>query len=40
VSIDPERVVAIDIHVHAEVGPAGEDRLLSEWRRAAAASAG
>jgi hypothetical protein len=33
-SIDLERVVAIDVHVHAEVGRGGEDGLLPEWREA------
>ncbi len=36
-SIDLERVVAIDVHTHAEVGRTGEDGLLPEWREAAAA---
>jgi uncharacterized protein len=31
-----DRVVAIDVHTHAEVGRAGEDGLLPEWREAAA----
>jgi uncharacterized protein len=35
VTIDLERVVAIDVHVHAEIGRAGEDGLLPEWRQAA-----
>ena len=34
-SIDVDRVVAIDFHVHAEVGRAGEDGLRPEWREAA-----
>jgi predicted TIM-barrel fold metal-dependent hydrolase len=34
-SIDLERVVAIDVHTHAEVGLTGEDGLRPEWRRAA-----
>jgi len=29
-------IVAIDVHVHAEVGRSGEDGLLPEWRQAAA----
>lgn len=33
-SIDLERIVAIDFHVHAEVGRSGEDGLLPEWREA------
>jgi uncharacterized protein len=33
--IDLERVVAIDVHAHAEVGRTGEDGLLPEWRAAA-----
>jgi predicted TIM-barrel fold metal-dependent hydrolase len=36
-TIDLDRIVAIDIHTHAEVGRAGEDGLRPEWRRAAAA---
>jgi uncharacterized protein len=36
-SIDVDKIVAIDTHVHAEVGRKGEDGLLPEWRRAAAA---
>jgi len=36
VSIDLDRVVAIDVHVHAEVGLTGEDGLKPEWREAAA----
>jgi predicted TIM-barrel fold metal-dependent hydrolase len=35
-SIDLERVVAIDVHTHAEVGRKGEDGLKPEWREAAA----
>jgi predicted TIM-barrel fold metal-dependent hydrolase len=35
VSIDVERVVAIDVHTHAEVGRTGEDGLRPEWREAA-----
>lgn len=35
-SIDLDRVVAIDVHVHAEVGLTGEDGLKPEWRQAAA----
>jgi predicted TIM-barrel fold metal-dependent hydrolase len=34
--IDVERVVAIDVHTHAEVGRGGEDGLRPEWREAAA----
>ncbi len=34
-SIDVDRVVAIDFHVHAEVGLTGEDGLKPEWREAA-----
>jgi predicted TIM-barrel fold metal-dependent hydrolase len=34
--IDLQRVVAIDVHVHAEVGRGGEDGLRPEWRAAAA----
>jgi uncharacterized protein len=33
--IDVGRVVAIDVHAHAEVGRAGEDGLRPEWRDAA-----
>ena len=33
--IDVDRLVAIDVHVHAEVGRTGEDGLLPEWREAA-----
>jgi predicted TIM-barrel fold metal-dependent hydrolase len=35
VTIDLTTVVAIDVHVHAEVGRAGEDGLRPEWREAA-----
>jgi hypothetical protein len=35
VSIDLDRVAAIDFHVHAEIGRGGEDGLLPEWRDAA-----
>jgi uncharacterized protein len=35
VSIDLERIVAIDVHTHAEVGRSGEDGLKPEWRAAA-----
>jgi uncharacterized protein len=35
-SIDLEKIVAIDVHTHAEVGRTGEDGLLPEWREAAA----
>jgi uncharacterized protein len=34
-TIDLDRVTAIDVHTHAEVGRAGEDGLLPEWREAA-----
>jgi predicted TIM-barrel fold metal-dependent hydrolase len=34
VTVDPARVVAIDVHAHAEVGRAGEDGLRPEWRQA------
>jgi uncharacterized protein len=34
-SIDLERIVAIDVHTHAEVGRTGEDGLRPEWRDAA-----
>jgi predicted TIM-barrel fold metal-dependent hydrolase len=36
VSFDLDRVVAIDVHTHAEVGRSGEDGLKPEWRAAAA----
>jgi uncharacterized protein len=36
VSIDLDRIVAIDVHTHAEVGRGGEDGLRPEWREAAA----
>jgi len=36
VTIDVSAVEAIDVHVHAEVGRAGEDGLRPEWRMAAA----
>jgi uncharacterized protein len=36
VSIDLDRVVAIDVHTHAELGRGGEDGLRPEWRAAAA----
>jgi predicted TIM-barrel fold metal-dependent hydrolase len=36
VTIDVSAVKAIDVHVHAEVGRAGEDGLLPEWRAASA----
>ncbi len=36
-SIDLERIVAIDVHTHAEIGRGGEDGLRPEWRQAAAA---
>jgi len=35
-TIDLERIVAIDVHTHAEVGLTGEDGLRPEWREAAA----
>jgi uncharacterized protein len=35
VTIDVSAVEAIDVHVHAEVGRAGEDGLRPEWRAAA-----
>jgi predicted TIM-barrel fold metal-dependent hydrolase len=35
-SIDLERIVAIDVHAHAEVGRGGEDGMRPEWRAAAA----
>jgi predicted TIM-barrel fold metal-dependent hydrolase len=34
-TIDLDHVTAIDVHTHAEVGRAGEDGLLPEWREAA-----
>ena len=34
-SIDLEKIVAIDVHTHAEVGRTGEDGLRPEWREAA-----
>jgi predicted TIM-barrel fold metal-dependent hydrolase len=34
-TIDVEKVVAIDVHTHAEVGRTGEDGLRPEWREAA-----
>jgi predicted TIM-barrel fold metal-dependent hydrolase len=36
VTIDVSAVEAIDVHVHAEVGRAGEDGMRPEWRTAAA----
>jgi uncharacterized protein len=36
VTIDVSAVEAIDVHVHAEVGRAGEDGLRPEWRAASA----
>lgn len=36
-TIDLDAVAAIDVHVHAEIGRAGEDGLRPEWRAAAAA---
>jgi uncharacterized protein len=36
-TLDLDEIVAIDVHVHAEVGRHGEDGLLPEWRTAAAA---
>ena len=35
-SIDLDKIVAIDVHTHAEVGRTGEDGLRPEWRAAAA----
>jgi predicted TIM-barrel fold metal-dependent hydrolase len=35
VSIDLDRIVAIDVHTHAESGRHGEDSLKPEWREAA-----
>ena len=35
-AIDLDAIVAIDVHVHAEVGRGGEDGLRPEWREAAA----
>jgi len=35
-SIDLDKIVAIDVHTHAEVGRTGEDGLRPEWREAAA----
>jgi uncharacterized protein len=35
-SLDLDRLVAIDVHTHAEVGRTGEDGLRPEWREAAA----
>jgi predicted TIM-barrel fold metal-dependent hydrolase len=35
-SIDLDRIVAIDVHTHAEIGRTGEDGLRPEWREAAA----
>lgn len=34
-SIDLSQIVAIDVHVHAEIGHDGEDGLRPEWREAA-----
>jgi uncharacterized protein len=34
-SLDLSQVVAIDVHVHAEIGHGGEDGLRPEWREAA-----
>ena len=34
-TIDLDRIVAIDVHTHAEVGRTGEDGLPPEWREAA-----
>jgi predicted TIM-barrel fold metal-dependent hydrolase len=36
VSLDLDRLVAIDVHTHAEIGRGGEDGLRPEWREAAA----
>jgi len=35
VTVDLDRIVAIDVHTHAEVGRTGEDGLRPEWRAAA-----
>ncbi len=35
-SVDLDRIVAIDVHTHAEVGRGGEDGLRPEWREGAA----
>ncbi|HEY7538122.1 MAG TPA: amidohydrolase family protein [Gaiellaceae bacterium] len=35
-SIDVDKILAIDMHTHAEIGRAGEDGLRPEWRAAAA----
>jgi predicted TIM-barrel fold metal-dependent hydrolase len=35
-SIDLDKIVAIDVHTHAEIGKTGEDGLPPEWRAAAA----
>jgi uncharacterized protein len=35
VTLDLDRIVAIDVHTHAEVGRTGEDGLRPEWRAAA-----
>jgi hypothetical protein len=34
-TIDLEKIVAIDVHTHAERGRQGEDGLKPEWREAA-----
>ena len=34
-TIDLDRIVAIDVHTHAEIGRGGEDGLRPEWREAA-----
>jgi uncharacterized protein len=34
-SIDLDKIAAIDVHTHAEVGRTGEDGLKPEWREAA-----
>jgi predicted TIM-barrel fold metal-dependent hydrolase len=36
VNVDLDRIVAIDVHTHAEIGRGGEDGLKPEWREAAA----
>ena len=34
-TIDLDKIIAIDVHTHAESGRAGEDSLKPEWREAA-----
>jgi predicted TIM-barrel fold metal-dependent hydrolase len=34
--LDLDKIVAIDVHTHAEIGRTGEDGLRPEWREAAA----